>query len=67
MIYKVSGFDPDSAIDHMQNYDTDTGDDKNNELSMLDSDDGRISPNSPQHIWKNWLYYLNGFDHSVLG
>ena len=67
MVYKISGFDLDSALDHMQNNDTDTGNNKNNELSVLDSDDGCISPDSPQHIWKHWLYYLNNFDQSVFG
>ena len=67
MVYKISGFDLDSTLDHMQNNDTDTGNNKNNELSELNSDNGRISPDSSQHIWKNWLYCLNSFDQSVLG
>ena len=30
--------------------------DQSNELSTLDGDDGSISPDSPQDIWKDWLY-----------
>ena len=29
-----------------------SGPNQSNELSMLDSDDGSVSPDSPQDIWK---------------
>ena len=30
--------------------------DQSKELSVLDADDGNVSPNFPENILKNWLY-----------
>ena len=32
-----------------------SGPNQSNELSMLDSDDESVSPDSPQDIWKIWV------------
>ena len=32
------------------------GPDQSDELSVLDGDDGSVSPDFPQNIWKDWLY-----------
>ena len=32
-----------------------SGPDQSNTLNVLDSDDGNVSPDSPQDIWRDWL------------
>ena len=42
--------------------------DQSSELSMVDSDDGRVSPVSPQYNYYEGLTaQLEYYDHSVLG
>ena len=33
-----------------------SGTDQSNELSMLDTDDGNVSPYFPEDVLKDWLY-----------
>ena len=43
-----------------------SGSDQSNELSVLDGDDGSISPDCPQDIWRIDCI-IEVFDHLVLG
>ena len=41
--------------------------DQSNELSMLDGDDGNVSPDSPQDSFEGMTVHLEYFNHSLLG
>ena len=60
LVYKISRSDLDSNLDHMRSIML--SDPK--ELCILDGDNGSVSPDCPQAIWRNWLY--NYFDCPVL-
>ena len=49
-VYKISGPNPDFALDSHASIMV-TGPDQNNELSMLSSDDGSVSADSLQDFW----------------
>ena len=41
-----------------------SGSDQSNELRILDGDDGSVSPDSPEHIWKRLTIQLEYFVHT---
>ena len=66
LVYKISGSD--WILHYIMCFNNGVRSDRSNELRMVDSDDGSVSPVSPQHNYLEVLTaQLEYYDHSVFG